>query len=334
LATALIYKLAREETAGHAVESLAAYGQGIEATLERVLDNPLEDAAIRRNVPRVLGKLGSSQSVVVLSAHLSDPDEGLRRNLYKALSRALRKRPGLTLDRKALLKALDYELSRGYHALACAQALGLSTGPTRATPRTGTAAAEALLFSALEEKVLQCQDRLFTLLSILYPDAEVELIYAGFRDASAQDAARRRANALELLENLLDRPMRHRIFPLLEDQPRENKLRAAAEHYPLGEADPETRLKELLTDESTWVRACALYLAGERGLATLQAPMLENLDHASPVVREACVAALEKVLPLPQLGAVVEKKANDESAPVRERARALLQAVRAVQTAG
>ncbi len=329
LVTALIYRLAREETAGAAVEALASYGAGIENTLERVLDNPLEEPAIRRGVPRVLGRLGTARAIVTLSAHLDDPDEGLRKNLYRALGRALRKRPGLLIDRKALLKALEYELSRGYHALVCAEALRLSGPPTRSTPRTGKAAGEALLHSALYEKVELCEERIFTLLAILFPDAEVELIYAGFKAAGAQDAALRRANALELLENLLDRPLRAKLFPLLEDLPREARLRAAAEHVTLPSLDAAARTRELLSDESPWVRACALYLCGERPDPALEGLVAESLEHSAPMVREASVAALEKMLPLSQLGPRMEKRANDDSPMVRERARAILQAVAA-----
>ncbi len=326
LATALVYRLAREETSTDAVEALAAYGPGIEATLERVLDNRLEDPGIRRNVPRVLGRLGSPQAIETLTAHLDDPDELVRRNLYQALRRSLRTCRGLVVDRKAVGRAIDRELQRAYHAIASAEALGLQGPPDRLTPRTGKAAAEALLSSALTEKVEQCEARLFVLLSILHPEADLELIYAGFKDASAQDAPRRRANAIELLDNVLDRPLRRRIVPLLEDRDRAGRLRTASEHFALPSPEPRERLRSLLADESAWVRTCALFLAGEQRGEELQGPVIENLDHASPLVREACVAALEKMLPLPALTRAVESRVADDSPVVRERVRCILTA--------
>jgi len=326
LVTSLVYKLAREETASDAAEALAAYGPGIEPTLERVLDNALEDPGVRRQVPRVLGALGTTQAVAILTNHLTDADENVRRSLFKALRRALRRRRGLSVDKKAILRAVDHELSRAYHALGCAETLGLGGPPTSSTPREGVAAAEALLASALQEKVDFGVQRIFVLLGILYPEAELELIYATFHEASAADASRRRANVIELLDNVLDRPLRKRLFPLIEDLPREARLRAAAEDFPPSAADPAARLRELLGDDSAWVRACALHLAGERYHPSLRKSLHDNLDHPSPVVREACLAALEKQVPLKEILREVQRRASDEAVAVRARARRMLEA--------
>jgi ATP/ADP translocase/HEAT repeat protein len=327
LTTALIYGLARAETAAEAVAALAAYGPGIEATLERVLSNPLEEPSLRGAVPRVLGRLSTALAVQVITAHLADPDEAVRRSLYKALGRALRRKRGLAVDRKALLKAVDDELLRAYRALDCAEALGLPAAPA-AMPREGPAAATALLGSALSEKVAQAEARLITLLGILYPESEIELLFAGLQDAVAHDATRRRAHAVELLDNVLDRPLRRRLFPLLEDLPREVKLRAAREVFPLPPADRTQRLADLLADESAWVRACTLFLCGERREGALRAPIAENLDHASPVVREATVASLEKLIAPEELARALERRPSDESAAVRARVEAALAGAR------
>ncbi|MGC4115317.1 MAG: Npt1/Npt2 family nucleotide transporter [Myxococcales bacterium] len=326
LVTTLIYKLAKEETASDAADALAAYGTGIESTLERVLDNPLEDAGVRRQVPRVLGALGTAHAVSALTNHLTDADETVRRSLFKALRRALRRRRGLTVDKKAIVRAVDHELERAYHALACAEALKLSGPPTSRTPRAGPQAAEALLASALQEKVDAGVQRIFTLLGILNPEAEFELIYATFHEASAADAARRRANVVELLDNVLERQLRKRLFPLIEDLARDARLRAAAEDFPLKTDDPVARLRDLLSDDSAWVRACALYLAGESYDPSLKKAMHDNLDHPSSVVREACLAALGKQVPLKELLRDIERRTKDEAAAVRERAKKMLEA--------
>ena len=55
----------------------------------------------------------------------------------------------------------------------------------------------------------------------------LERISAGIRDAAGSSASRRRANAVELLDTLLDRSLKRRLLPLVEDGPRGEKLRAA-----------------------------------------------------------------------------------------------------------
>jgi HEAT repeat protein len=322
--TALVYRLGKDDTASEAIQALASYGSAVESVLSRVLDNRLEDPTMRRNVPRVLGRLETPGAVQVLSAHLWDPDETVRKNLYRALARVLRHRRGLGVDRRAVQRAIDHELARAYHALHCLEGLKLSGPLGSSAPRDGTAAAEALLASALMEKVDQCEARVFTLLGILYPDAEVELIYAGYKDALAQDAARKRANALELLDNLLDRPLKGKLFPLIEDRPREAKLREAEEVYPPPTGGSLERMGELLQDESAWVRACALHLAGERRDATLTKAVRDNLEHVWQVVREESVVALSKMLPLDELALAVETRQRDEAEPVRTRVEAIL----------
>src|SRR5690606_16411865 len=196
---------------------------------------------------------------------------------------------GRKVDRRQLLHAIDFELEQAFRALAAAEALGLGAPPGPSTPRAGPAAAEALLSSALADEIDQCEARLFTLLTILHFDSEIELIHAGYRDAAAQDAQRRKANALELLDNLLDRKLKRKLLPLLDDAPRLLKLRTAAEHYELSWNDAAAALQALTRDESGWVRACAIHLAGERNDASLVDAVREGLEHPWVVVREASI---------------------------------------------
>src|SRR5439155_24232688 len=122
-------------------------------------------------------------------------------------------------------QALSRELNRSFVVQEQAEILQLTQGPGAGTPRTGEPAARALLASALTEKVSAVERRIFLLLAVLYPDADMENIYAGIHDASAADAPRRRANAVELLDNLLDRRLKQKFLPLLDEIPRADKLR-------------------------------------------------------------------------------------------------------------
>jgi len=329
----LLHRLGSEETRAPAREALVSFGPGVVPLCAKVLENPSEDPAIRRAVPQLLGRLGTAGALEILSAHLSDGDEWVRRSIYKALGHVLRRQRSLTVDRKRLLRAVELELERAYRTLACAHALGLPE--VQAGAPVSSAKAEVLLASALAEKVKQCEDRAFTLLGILYPDAEVELLYAGFQGSGDPEAKRRRSNAIELLDNLLDRPLRQRLFPLLEDVPRDARLRAAAPLFALpSTADKPARLRELLVDENAWVRACALYLAGESTEASLVPAMRESLDHPSAVVREACLAALEKVCEPAELLRVAQTRLRDGSEQIRLRAETLLARLDGARMAG
>lgn len=319
----LIYRTQNHETAREATEALTNFGASIVPTLAKVLSNHLEDPNIRRAVARVLGRVGTPEAVDVITRHLDEPDEELRGRLYKALARTVKGRRMALKDTAPVRAALDRELTRAWRALHHAEALELGGGPVASTPRTGVEAARALLASALTEKVAQIEGRLFLLLAVLYPDADMEQIAAGIRDALAADAARRRGNAVELLDNLLDRNLKARFLPLLDLQPRAEKLRQVEALYPRPPTlDAPTALLELTRDEVAWVRACAVWCTQ----AATEAPAL--LEHASgdtsPVVREIAVATL-RVVDAARARSLAAARDHDDSPLVQQQ----LDAIRA-----
>lgn len=296
----LIYRTQSHETAREATEALTAFGASIVATLAKVLANPHEDPNIRRAVARVLGRVATAEAVDVITTHLDEPDEELRGRLYKALARTVKGRRLVLKDKGPIRAALDRELARAWRAMHHAEVLALGQGPTASTPRTGEPAARALLASALTEKISQVEGRLFLLLAVLYPDADMEQISAGIRDALASDAARRRGNAVELLDNLLDRELKARFLPLLEELPRSEKLKQVVERYPRPEGlDVPKALAELTRDEVAWVRACAVWCSAEA--TALAAGRAETLVRAaadpSAIVREIAFSTLRVVDP-------------------------------------
>ncbi|MCA2982104.1 MAG: HEAT repeat domain-containing protein, partial [Myxococcaceae bacterium] len=320
----LIYRTQSHETAREATEALTAYGHGIVATLSKVLGNQLEDANIRRAVARVLGRLGTTEAVEVIARHLDETDEELRGRLYKSLARTVKGRRLVLKDAAPVRAALDRELTRAWRTLHLGEAIGLGAGPGPTTPRGGEPATLALLASALTEKVAQIEARLFLLLAVLYPDADMEQIAAGLRDALAADAARRRGNAVELLDNLLDRDLKARFLPLLEELPRAEKLKQVAEHYPPPGLDAKGALLSLAHDETAWVRACAIWCWAESRLTegdrstALEAAAADQ----SPIVREIALAALLRGDPA-RARSVAEGRSDDDSPMVKQLVRAI-----------
>jgi AAA family ATP:ADP antiporter len=321
----LIYRTQTHETAREATDALTNFGQAIVPTLAKVLGNQLEDPNIRRAVARVLGRVGTTEAVDVITQHLDEPDEELRGRLYKALARTVKGRRLVLKDKGPVRAALERELSRAWRALAQADVLGLDKGPGASTPRTGEPAARALLASALTEKVAQIEGRIFLLLAVLYPDADMEQIAAGIRDALAADAARRRGNAVELLDNLLDRELKAKFLPLLEDLPRADKLRQVAERYPLPAGlDAKAALLELTKDEVAWVRACAVWCCSETdAVGTDRGVALEGSSNdANPIVREIAFASLRARTP-DRARALASERESDDSPLVRQQLAAI-----------
>lgn len=288
----LIQRTQHVDTMREALEALTAYGAAILPTLEKVLSNRLEDAAIRRAAARVLGRLGNAEAVTLIAKHLDEGDEELRGRLYRALARAVKGGKIQLKELAPVRAALDRELARAWKLLELAEALSLGDGPGLNTPRHGEAAARALLASALKEKGSQVERRIFWLLAVVYPVADMEQIAAGVTEALAADAPRRRANAVELLDNLLDRNLKRRFLPLLEDQPRAGRLQQVAPYYPLTPLTADHALVALCTDEAPWLRACAMWLSASLTTGPDREKLRAAMNDSNQVVREVAVAAL------------------------------------------
>lgn len=317
----LIYRTQSIETLHEAVDALTLFGNAIIPTLAKVLGNHLEDPQIRRAVARVLGRLATTESVNVITHHLGEPDEELRARMYKSLARAVRGRRMALSDVKPVNDALMRELERAFETLHQAELLGLGAGPGADTPLRGEPAARALLSSALAEKVAQAERRIFLLLAVLYPDADMEQIFAGIHDATALDAPRRRANATELLDNLLPRNVKKRFLPLLEELPRPKKLELVAEMYAPRPRDVRTVLTELCRDETAWVRACAVWCLSqlEQVSPDLAELLASSTADQNPVVRESALVALSRAAPM-RAREIAESRLRDEAPVVRRQA--------------
>ncbi len=314
----LIYKTRSAETGREAVEALSQFGPSIIPTLGKVLQNRLEAQPIRCAVARVLGRLGTAQAASLICRQLDEADEELRSVLYRALAKAVRTQK-VPVDRDAVKAALDREFNRAFHALHAGGVLGLGNGPGPHTPRRGRKSAAALLASALTDKVAATERRIFTLLAVLYPYAEMERIHAGIRDAAAEDAPRRRATAVELLDNLLDRDLKRKLLPLADDVPRSEKLAAVAELLPPFSREQGALLADLLGDESAWVRACAVYYATEVGEPAVADRVSAAVGDASPVVREIALVCSHRARP-DEAAALAKGRLKDEAKVVRRQA--------------
>lgn len=336
LVPALVYRLARRETARAAADALAEHGPGIERLVAKVLSQPGEDPEIRRSAPRVLGRLATAEAVRLLTEYLDDPDPALRRNADQALARAIRAHPELAVDEVRIHGACLQEMERAYRALAAAEALRLPDDPfprriipsPAGRPPRGREGATALLGSALRERVDRGTERVCLLVAVVHPGAELDLVQANLRDPSP----RRRANALEILDNVLDKALKRRLVPLLDDRPREARLREGGGLYRLPRLDAAGWLAQLLGDESPWVTAAAAWHCGESGMSALGARLRELLGHRAPFVREAAFMALER-LGGPGLAEAAHRVAADPFAPLGARARALLETAAGPRTA-
>ncbi len=198
-----------------------------------------------------------------------------------------------------VLAVIDAELRTAYVAIAAAEGLGRAESlalpdGSRAAPEfrpADPAGAAALISKALRERHEGARDRIFALLGALHPAAGMDAILANLREP---DPARR-ANAVELVDSILDAALRARLVPLLDESPRYAKLAAVAKLFDLPRRDRDGWLAALLADGDAWMLACAAYYAGAHAVHAFTDRLVELVMHPSPPTREAAFMALVRL---------------------------------------
>lgn len=302
LIPALVYKLARRETARTATTALAQYGDAVSETLGKVLSHDPEDVVIRRQIPRILERIGSPRCLELLMECLDVGDPDARRETARAAAR-LRERLGARIDEQKVRRILDEEIREYYQQLAALEDLSAvagSVGPD-------------LLRDSICERLERAVDRIFRLLGIIYPRGPIELIYSNLKS----QAVTTKANAVEVLDNLLDKDFKRQLLPILEDLPRDRVLARGAELFDIQRRPIDFWIGQFLTSREPWLVIVALYVVAELGLSHLKDDVLPHLEHRDPVARETAVRTLAVLLPAAEFIERVAPLGDDEDVRVR-----------------
>jgi AAA family ATP:ADP antiporter len=267
---ALLSMLGTRE-ARHAVRA-AFLEQGDEAL--RFLDEALGDWSlphdIRRHIPRTISRFAAGQAAPVLLGHLLPEPAGMVRfRMIRGLGRIATDHPDVRLDAAVLKEATARTLEASFRLVHWRSVLeqGAREDPRRATRGHG------LLLELLRDKEVQAVERLFRLLGLQYRSENLRQIHRGLRNTNAKV----RSGSRELLENLLEPPLREAVLSLVDDAPAEARLVRAAHYYRASAMDYEAVLVTLLEAASETLQSLAAYHVGELGLSTLRG-RLEGVD--------------------------------------------------------
>jgi len=261
----LIALLRHRRLKGSARLVLVSYGEPVVDALAHFLREPDEDIWVRRHIPATLALIPSQKTVDVLAAALAEQDGFLRYKVVSALERLRREHDSLTFPREpiehlALDEARTYfnYLSLRYNLFGQNRLPGGST-----------------LALALEQKIQRTKDRIYRLLTLIYP----------WRDISAAQwtithgDSRNRANASEYLDNLLEGALRKRIMPVLEELPIEEKVRRGNVLLKTRPRDVEETLLQLINDDDQVIAASAIDTAREHKVWALANDIEHVLAH-------------------------------------------------------
>jgi AAA family ATP:ADP antiporter len=217
---------------------------------------------IRRHVPRTISRFPPQEASGILLSHLlGEPDGMVRFRILRGLGRIVTDHPFVTLDRKILEEARDKTIAATLELIHWRTNLarGVAEKPLRATP------GQELLVTLLRDKEVHALERLFRLLGLLFRGEDFYRIHRGLRNTDPKV----RAGSRELLENLLEPPLRDAVLALVDDVPDEDRLARARPELAALAVDYDALLATLLEHPSETLRSLAAYHAGELGLKGL-----------------------------------------------------------------
>jgi ATP/ADP translocase len=288
--------LGRPRVATEARRSLLQFGEATLPELRNVIADDGAPAAVRHQVPRLLGDIASPAAVAAVVDGLEDPDPGLVDHCIDALHGLVRRDPGSRpLSGRLLERKVFAQADKG-EALASAED-GLREDPEASDGSL------AWLADALENERHRTMERIFKLMALEYGVQDMSRSWL----AIDGDEPRARANAIEFLDNTLPKPLMRRLLPLCGTAPREA---------------PDSSRREILNGlaegPDPWLAACALYAARESGY---ELEGEHGMDGTTTTVVERAIA-LRKVeafraVPIDQL-AHIASAARESTYPAGE----------------
>ena len=208
----LIFLLGHRLLKTDARDALVGYGEAAVPALEHTARDQREDVWIRRHIPSTLALMPTQASMDALVGCLDEQDGFLRYKAIAAIELHRREHPGLRFPNEVIENLVGRETAQYYNCLTLRHNLSRHE-----------AGRGSLLDRALSDKLARTLDRIFRLVGLLYSVDDV----AAARYAIEHGAGRRRAAAVEYLDNLLKGNVRKRVLPILDDTPIAEKVRVA-----------------------------------------------------------------------------------------------------------
>jgi len=232
---------------------------------------------VRRELPKPLADIGTPEAAAALLRHREHGDVRLDYRVLKALNHVRERNRGLRFPASRVDADLDHDLRSWCFAFVHYRSCPIGAGRN----------AERFLCIVLNERMDQALNRMFRRLALVYSPDEIHASYRGI----LSETPRTRGNALEYLQNALAAEHAARVMPLVDGSGEEARLRHAEQRFGLRVLEPTASLGALIESSDSWLRTCALYVAGAQRHHALRDRVEIQLAAREPFVREAALWA-------------------------------------------
>jgi len=255
----LIAMLSRPRLRRVARESLLKLGLPAESALKSRLqdkDTPLE---VRIRIPKVLSYIGKQDIADFLLGCVPSSASLLDMSVLKALNRIRERSPEVSFSPDRVLELIQSECEKHGRLRLLYRAL---QSPEAEGDAPQAKAMLALMTKAIGERLTEGLERVFRLLALIYPQAD---IHSAFFSFTARPALR--ASALEFLDNLIEPRLRSQVMPLVEED-----TESSAGAFEDQEMRRNDVLHSLLTEDDEWIQTIAREVAGRLGIREVVSP--------------------------------------------------------------
>ncbi|MFP4390285.1 MAG: HEAT repeat domain-containing protein, partial [Desulfococcaceae bacterium] len=278
----LIRHLHDPEINRDAMNALIRFGERALAALDAEFYKEGQDRSVRIKVVRIMGRIGGDMAIDMLRQKIDFTEEEIRGQVLQAL--AAGRHQAQADEVEALQKRVWEEAGDATWALSVLVDIGDHEDT-------------AVLARALKNEVDKNRRRIFSLLALIYPPSKVVQAQLNFNSNDRE----RRANALEILDNLLNNDLKNVVIPLMDDIPDPQRQSRLVDYYPQERKGRHDRLREILGRSqqwtTAWTRTCALFTVGQIGIREFHDAVVNCLADGDPVVRETAVWALGRLNP-------------------------------------
>ncbi len=221
--------------------------------LDLALTAPQLPRDVRLHIPRTIATFPPSDAAPVLLRHLvHEKDGSVRFKMLRALVKLRRDEPTLDLDPVPLTAAAEATLDHVAELRRWGLALTVGSEDVAISERNADPlrAAHHLLVDLVHDKEVHATERLFLLLGLLFRE-DFDDVVRGLRSSDPK----RRASSVELVENLVQPPLRQRVVAIIGDA----QVTPPAIPY-------EEAVREMLARGSGTIRTLAEVRASELGI--------------------------------------------------------------------
>jgi hypothetical protein len=262
LVRGLVDLMVSNDTRGQARDELVAMGErAVDALTSALAD--VELGPVRRDLADVVARLAPERAARILIERLAVETDGLvRYRLIRSLEGVVAHDPNVVFDRRVVRQTITDTLAKAYRYLAYEVALERGGEEHRGCPTPGC----RLLRRLLRDKRKHAVGRLFRLLGLALPAESFAAAYRGLQS----DRPELRANAVELIDNVLPSDLRSAVLGLIDDLSKAERLAQGARYYVEARLSHDDVLERLLGGPPSALHETAIYHSGELGRESLQ----------------------------------------------------------------